>query len=280
MEKNKILDIENDGLNMVVEGHYLYIRCNRSMYKYDLNKMKFTEQNNIFKKDGKARGFTIFNDLVFLWDFLDIYILNKKNLEVISVLRLGENLSSDVCGVMWFDTPKAYVKIRNGWVYVLDIDTKHFDKVQLSDTSFWCNCITRNHLFAGTVNGELLEVNKATLKLTRKMQLCKKNIYGIIFKDGLLYTVSQDQTIKVVDAVSLETVKTAKKAVVGMVDIVRIHNDTLIVAGERNPLSFWDKKTLELRNSFDFPFNRNSILNNNSLFVSDRQSVYICKNLD
>jgi hypothetical protein len=36
METNKILDLENDGLNMVADGQFLYIRCKRDMCKYDL----------------------------------------------------------------------------------------------------------------------------------------------------------------------------------------------------------------------------------------------------
>ena len=274
MKKRKIFDIENDGLNMAVDGKYLYMCCNRSMYKYDLDRMSIEVQNELFKKDGKARGFSIFNDFVFLWDFLDLYILNKDNLDIIDVLRLGENLSSDVCGTMWFDSPKVYVKIRNGWIYVLDITTKKIDKIQVSDTSFWSDCVTEKYLFVGTVNGELLEIDKASLETTRKIQLCKKNIYSIVYENGLLYTVSQDQTIKVVDSVSLEIISVAKKAVVGMVDIVGIYNDNLIIAGERNPLSFWDKKSLQLHESVDFPYNRNSIISNDSLFICDRQSIY------
>ena len=261
-------------MNMAVNSQYLYMRCNRFMFRYDLDGTNIAAQNKIFKKDGKARGFSIFGDFIFLWDFLDLYILNKDNLEVIDVLRLGENLSSDVCGVMWFDAPKAYVKIRNGWIYVLDINTKNIDKIRGSDSSFWSDCVTEKHLFVGTVNGELLEIDKATLKVTRKIQLCKKNIYSIVHENGLLYTASQDGTIKSVKAETFETINVAKKAVVGMVEFVGIHNDNLIIAGHRNPLAFWDKKTLQLRESVDFPYNRSSVISNDTLFVCDSQSVY------
>ena len=275
LKKIKILDIKNDGLmNMAVECQYLYIRCNRSMYKYDLNSMSIIKQNEIFKKDGKARGFSIFNDFIFLWDFLDLYIINKSNLRITDIFRLGENLSSDICGVMWFDPPKAYVKIRNGWIYVLDIIAKNIEKIQVSDSSFWSDCLTKNHLFIGTINGELLEINKTALKVTRKTQCCKKNIYSIVYENSLLYTASQDGTIKAVDAVTFETINIAKKAVVGMVEFIGIHNGSLIIAGHRNPLAFWDKKTLQLCESVDFPYNRSSVINNDTLFICDNQSIY------
>jgi len=274
MNKTKILDIENNGLNMAVDDNYLYMRNNRIMYKFDLSRMCITTQNEIFKKDGKARGFSIFNEFIFLWDFLDLYILNKNDLTIIDSLRLGENLSSDVCGVMWFDPPDAYVKIRNGWVYVLNINTKSINKIQVSDISFWSDCVTEKYLYVGTVNGELLELDKTSFKITRKIQLHKKNIYSIVHEGGLLYTASQDGTIKVVNTAILETVNVAKKAVTGMVEFAGIHSDNIIVAGNRNPLAFWDKKTLQLRESVNLVYNRDSTLSGNNLYFCDNHSIY------
>ena len=99
---------------MAVDEQYLYVRNNRSMYKYDLNSMNITAQNEIFKKDGKARGFRYLTNSFFFGVFLDLYILNKEDLTIIDSLRLGENLSSDICGVMWFNSPKVCIKIRIG----------------------------------------------------------------------------------------------------------------------------------------------------------------------
>ncbi|MCL2285398.1 MAG: hypothetical protein FWC32_03430 [Firmicutes bacterium] len=47
MEKVKILDIENDGMGLAVEDKYLYVRCNRSIYKYDLTDMQIITENTI-----------------------------------------------------------------------------------------------------------------------------------------------------------------------------------------------------------------------------------------
>ena len=274
MEKIKILDIENDGMTLAADKQYLYFRGNRSMYKYDLLNSHMAAENTVFKKDGKARGFSIFDNFVFLYDFLDLYILCKNDLKIKSSLRLGENLSSDICGIMWLDASNVYVKMRNGGIYVLDINTNKYDKVQVSNSSFWSDCTTENYLYVGTVNGELFEISMKTLEVIRKIQLCKKNIYGIVHEDGLLYTTSQDQTIKVVDTALFETVGIAKKAVTGMVNIAGVHKNNLIITGDRNPLSLWDKKTLQLYRTVDFPQNRSTIQNGNNLFGCDRKSIY------
>ena len=93
-----------------------------------------------------------------------------------------------------------------------------------------------------------------------------------MYENGLLYTISQDQSIKILDADSLDTVCIAKKAVAGMVGIIGIHDDNLIIAGNRTPFSLWDKKTLKLRTTLDFPCN--AILNYGTLFGNDNQSIY------
>ena len=273
MKKVKILDIENDGLNLSVDQSNLYIRCKRSMYKYDLQHMQMTAENIIFKKDGKARGFTIYGDLIFLHDFLDLYILDKNDLKVKESFRLGENLSSDVCGLIWFDFPKAYLNIRNGWIYVLDIQTKDVKKIHVNDSGSWGGfSITDNRIFYPSVKGELIEIDKGTLEIIRKINLCKKNIYSVVHEDGLLYTASQDQTLKIIDAVTFETICIAKKAVAGMVRITGIRGDALFIAGNRTPFSSWDKKTLQLREHIDFP--RNAIYINGVFYGSNHQSVY------
>lgn len=70
MTKSKILDLENDGLNLRTEGQYLYVRCKRSMYKYSLSDMSEVSQSVIFKKDGKARGLSIHGNYIYLKRFL------------------------------------------------------------------------------------------------------------------------------------------------------------------------------------------------------------------
>ena len=94
MDLTKILDIENDGLNMVTDGQFLYIRCKRIMYIYSLNDMNMVAQNVIFKKDGKARNFSICEKYIFLTDFCDLYILDKNNLFVIENIRIGSDFQS------------------------------------------------------------------------------------------------------------------------------------------------------------------------------------------
>ena len=276
VEATKILNIENDGLNMATDGQFLYIRCKRTMFKYSLTDMSLVAQNVIFKKDGKARNFSIGKKYIFLTDFCDLYILDKNNLQVVEVMRLGKDLSSDL-GVVRFDEHKAYINIRNGKMAVMDIETRVVSRFDICDSSSWEHSIVGNRIFTGTVNGELVETDTSSMQLVRKIELCKKNIYSVVHHNGILYTVSQDMTIKAVNIETLETVCMAKKAVKSMTRILGIYNDLLVIADGR--ISLWDKQTLELHDRFDFPtghFNKGVILHDNMLFGSDFQSICKC----
>ena len=277
MIKTKILDMENDGLDIAVSGQMLFIRNKSKIYKYDLSDFRECISNEILKKDGKSRKMSVFGDYIFFVDFLDLYIIDKNTLQVIDNLRLGENLSTDLGEVMWFDHPNAYIRVRNGWVYVLDIITKNTNKVKVCESSFWhlSWCITDNFLYAGTVTGELLEIKKDSLNVTCTKQLFKKNIYGVIYEDGFIYTAAPqppDQAIAVIDAHTFETVCVAKKAISGMLHIFHVEGDNIYIKGNKVPLSAWDKKTLKPLGQTDFPIGIK--LQDNSIITYDKTGLY------
>jgi hypothetical protein len=275
MEITKILDLDNDGLNMAADVQFLYIRCKRDIHKFDLTDMSLAAHNVIFKKDGKARNFSIYDKYVFLTDFCDLYILRKNDLQVTEILRLGEDLSSDL-GSVRFDPQKAYISIRNGKMAVMDINTRVVSKFDISASSFWDHCVVGNRVYVGTVKGELIEIDTGNMRVIHKTELCKKNIYSVVYSDGMIYTVSQDTTIKAVDASSLEIVHAAKNAVRGMARILGKYNDELIIL-DSGQISFWDTQSLKQRDRFNFPagsYGKGAILHGNRLFGSDNQSVY------
>jgi len=272
----KVLSLENDGLNIATDGQFLYIRCKRTMLKYRLDDMNLLAENVIFKKDGKARNFSVCEKYIFLTDFCDLYILDNSNLHVIEVIRLGEDLSSDL-GVVRFDERKAYINIRNGKMAVIDIETFTVKNFSISDSSSWDHTIVGKHIYTGTVNGKLIETNKCSVQQVRNIDLGKKNIYSVFHHNGTLYTVSQDMTIKTVNVDTFEIVCVAKKAVKGMTRILGVHNDLLIIADRG--ISLWDIRSFELQNRFYFPtghFNKGVLLYDNMLIGSDYESVYCC----
>lgn len=276
MDAIKILDLENDGLNMATDEQFLYILCKRTFCKYDFTDTSLTAQNVIFKKDGKARAFSICEKYIVLTDFCDLYVLNKNNLHVIEVMRLGENLSSDL-GVVRFNEKSAYISIRNGKVAVMDLETLSVEKFDINESSSWDHCVVGNRIYTGTVIGDLIETDTTSMQQLRKIKLCKKNIYSVVYHNEIIYTVSQDMTIKAVNAETFDIISVANKAVKGMTRILGLYKDWLVIAD--GGISLWDKRTLILQNRFDFPtghFNKGVLLRDNVLIGSDFHRIYKC----
>ena len=277
METTVLFEMGNDGLNMECDGDYLYIRCKRDVYKFGMADMGQTAHCAVFKKDGKSRALSVRGEYVFLHDFCDLYILDKADLRTLDILRLGEDLSSDLCGRARLDSQKAYYPVRNGVFAVVDMDTKEATKHKITDSSFWDFCIAGDRIYAGTVKGELIELDKYKMEIIRRIEVCKKkNIYSLLAYNDLLYLVSQDRTIKAVDPVSFETVSTAKKAVGNMARLLGVY-DGRLVAADNGKISIWDTPSLRPCETFAFPtgaWSSGVALAGNRLFGSDFANVY------
>jgi outer membrane protein assembly factor BamB len=271
----KLFDLENDGLNMAEDGEFLYIRCKREIIKYSFADMSQAARSVVFKKDGKARSLSVCGGFALLTDFCTLHVLTKIDLQEIYALRLGTDLSSDIWAAR-LDS-KVYAAVRNGKMAAVDIETRNVRYYDITDSSFWDYLIIGNRIYAGTVRGELLEIDKDTMGVLRRTELCRnKNIYSLAHNNKMLYTVSQDKTIKALDIASFEVANTAKKAVGNMAQILGIYNDGLIVA-DSNKVSVWDIHTLQHRDIFAFPtghFNKGALLAGGRLFGSDFNSVY------
>jgi hypothetical protein len=126
------------------------------------------------------------------------------------------------------------------------------------------------------VKGELLDIDRNNLTIIRRTAIGKMNIYGVVHHGGLLYTLSQDKTIKEVDTATFETARVVKKAAYGMSAIVGIYKDTLVIV-DSGQIALWDIAALQQRERFSFPagdYNSGVIIAKNRLFGHDRQSVY------
>ncbi|MDD4292194.1 MAG: hypothetical protein PHX51_08200 [Clostridia bacterium] len=274
MTATKIIEIENDGLNMAIDGGYLYIRAKRSFFKYNLADMSLVGQNVVFAKDGKSRNFAVCGKYLIATDFCDLLVIDKTDLHVVDIMRLGQDLSSDL-GVVLCDEHNAYINVRNGRMAVLNVETLSVKMFDICEESSWEHSIVGNLIYTGTVGGGLVETDKTDMRMLRKIRPCRKNIYIIVYDDGILYTVSQDTTIKAIDAKILNVVRAANHAVKGMTRIIGIYRDMLVIAN--NGIYLWNKQTLELQGRVEIPtgqYNKGALLHDNLIVGSDFQNVY------
>ena len=275
MMPETVIELDNDGLNMAADENRLYVRCKMDMCSYSKKDMSELSCNTVFKKDGKARTFSLFGDFVYLTDFCDLYILNKNDFQVLQVFRIGHDLSSDL-GVVRFDSFHAYIAVRNGAMAVLDVLTHEYRVCDVASSSFWDFCVIDNLIYAGTTQGELLEIDTGKMQVLRKVLLGNKNIYGVVRYGDYLYTVSQDMSIKALHADTLEIAFQAKKATKGMARILGVYQENLFVA-DSNKVSVWDTSTLHHQDTVAFPtgqYNKGVLLSDGMLFGSDSHYIY------
>ena len=247
MEAKKILEIKSYLIQMdIVDDQFMYVLSDREMLKFALNGLNLVEQNILLPKDGRSRGFSIHGDYIFLHDYLHLYVLSKHDLRLINHFQLGENNASDVCGVMWYDAPNAYVKIRNGRVYIVDVKTGAVDKHDVTNGSFWSQHLTDNTFYVGTVKGELLEIDRAGLQLIRGKSLGNKNIYSVLLDEGIIYTISQDMSLKAIDAETFEVLRENPKAGLGISKIVGVYEDKIMTVS-RGTATMWLKENFRKR---------------------------------
>ena len=272
MEATKILEIESHFIQIDIDGQFMYALSDREMLKFALNGMDCVEQNIILQKDGSNRGFSIHGDYIFLHDYLDLYVLSKHDFRLINDFRLGENNASDVGGVMWYDEPNAYVKIRNGRVYVVDIKTRNIVKHDVTNGSFWSQHLTDTSFFAGTVKGELLEIDRASLQIIRGRTLGNKNIYTVLLDNGIIYTISQDMSLKAIDAESFEILRENPKAGVGISKIVGIYEDKIMTVS-RGTATMWLKENFRKRE--EMGLGDNVYILKGIIFACTKDAIYM-----
>ena len=285
MKTTKILDLENNGVCMAVDNQFLYTGCNGAINKYNLDDMSLSAHITVKKVKKKTiyngLWFSLFDEYIFVSDFCDLHVIQKKDLQLLYTIKLGENISSDIVGILDFKSPKVYVNIRNGRIDVFDIFTKKSTRFEVSYASGWGgNCVIGGHMYYSTVKGDLLEIDTDSMQVTRKMQLTKNmNIYSVVPYNGMLYTTSK-WDIKVVDISSFEIIQTVPNVFHSTeARILGVHGSAF-VAVELKKIAIVDTQTLQLRERFDFPtgyrYLRYAVLHGDKLYGSDEHGIYCC----
>ena len=284
MNPIKILGYENNGVCMVTDGQFLYLGSKGIISKYRLEDMVLTAsiviKNKIKKTIYSGLWFEIYEDYIFVSDFCDMHVVKKDDLQLLYTVRLGENLSSDITGWLDFDFPNIYIKIRNGKIDVLDINTKKATRLEISCTTCWSHCINGNHIYYSTGTGELLELERYSMQKIRRVQLTKKmNIYSVVFHNNMLYTTSE-KGFKVVDVNTFEIVRHEPNVFSSTeAGILGICGKSFVVV-ELKKIALFDTQTLQLQDRFDFPtgyrYMRYAVLEGDKLYGSDEHGIYCC----
>lgn len=255
-----------------VTGRCIDCMCGKNLIKIDRYSKKVICQKQIFEKEGLSRKLTADDEQIFVYDFCTLYVLSQKNYELIGKWKLGNDLSSDLCG-MAVDRNTIYCSVRNGKMITVDRRSHLSKEFMVSESSMWNIKIYDSYLVCGTVDGKVLLLNKLTLSTEKELILGRNNI-GSLYIDGeTLYAASHDGKLFKISMRNFGIESSMKHVHKKMFHCAGIYEDMLItVSYPCSEIAFWNKDTLDRVKVLNIPLKLSGCtqIENNDLYLSSR----------
>lgn len=251
--------------------------CGKSIIKVDKYSGDIICQKEVFEKEGLSRKLIADEEQIFIYDFCTLYILNRKDYELIGKWQLGDDLRSDICGIA-VDDNTVYCSIRNGKIITLDRQSYQSKEYVISESSMWSVKSYDSYLICGTVDGKVLLLNKTTLTIEKEIVLGKKNVGSLYFQGDTLYAACHDGKLFKIDMGSFAVETFTKNAHKKMFDCAGIYQDQLTtVSFPCSEIAFWHKDTLEeiKRIHTLLKLSGRTQIENDSMYISSRNILGI-----
>ena len=267
-----LIELESAVSDACFKERCVYCICKKTVYKIDKETKTISYKKEIFEKDGLARILIADENRIFISDFCTLYVLNEEDFEIVVKMKLGEDLSSDICG-MTVDDKKIYCSIRNG--KIITVDKNSFDKNEydISDASMWRLKVYDKYLLCGTVDGQLLLLDRNTMSAEKKLILSKQNVRSLYVNGTILYAACQDKKLFKIDLSKFEIIEFQKNVHKKMFDCVGAFDDMLVtVSYPCSEIALWDMNTLEKRKEIKTPLSLsgNACVEENKLYITSR----------
>lgn len=251
--------------------------CGKNLVKIDKYSGEIICQKPVFEKEGLSRKLTADEEQIFVYDFCTLYILRQKDYELIGKWQLGNDLSSDICG-MAVDRDTVYCSIRNGKMITLDRQSHLIKEFIISESSMWSIKTYDSCLVCGTVDGKLLLLDKAALSVKRELVLGKKNIGSLCIDGETIYAAGHDGKLFKISMRNFEIETLMKNAHKKMFDCAGIYEDMLVtVSYPCSEIALWNKDTLETIKVINTPLKLSgrTHIENNYMYISSRNILGI-----
>lgn len=273
--------VELDGIvtGFNVTEHYIDCMCGKNLVKIDKSSREIICQKPVFEKEGLSRKLTADDEQIFIYDFCTLYVLNQKNDELVGKWQLGNDLSSDICG-MAVDSNTIYCSIRNGKIITIDRQSYRVDEFIVSKSSMWSVKTYDSYLVSGTVDGKVLLLDKSTLSIKKSLILGKKNIGSLYINEETLYAASHDGKLFKISMRNFEIESLMKNVHKKMFDCAGICGDMLVtVSYPCSEIALWNKDTLEKIKVINIPLKLSgrTHIENNFMYISSRNILGINK---
>ena len=201
----KIINTSSFVQSFVIEEK-IYLLSDNKIQVFDKDSAKKINENQIFKKSGLARSFILDKKFIYCKDFIHLYIIEKDTLEIISKIKLGIDLKTDICSI-GLNENYIIIGIRNG--KIATIEKEKWSKIKyypLSKSSIWDMKIKGHRIYAGNVDGQLLSINSDSMQIEQSINAHKKNTKSIFIIDSVIATAAQDKKLMIWNLDTLELI--------------------------------------------------------------------------
>lgn len=203
-------------------------------------------KRTVFEKPGAARFYDETDRHIVISDFCTLHSFSKETFEREHALRLGHDLTSDICS-LFAEGDHAYCALRNGGLAKVRLTDFKYETVPTSDASIWEVTCFGGMLFCGTVDGHILKIAPETMQIVRDVTLSKKNVKSIRKDGNRLYAASQDMKLYVLDAETLDILTVKRNIHKYMYHIAGFTDDCIVtVSHPASEIAVRDKETLEV----------------------------------
>lgn len=237
--------LEAPVLGFSLQGDHIDCLCGKKLQKLEKKSGKLIYEREIFEKEGLARNMCVDNGQIFISDFCTLYAFSQERYELLGQWQLGEDLSSDICG-MAMDRNTVYCSIRNGKLITVGRTSFLRREYAVSDSSMWSLKIYDSYLLCGTVAGQLLLLDRETLAVQKRLLLGKQNIRSLFVSDKILYAAGQDKRLYKISLPDLEVMNVKRNVHKKMFDCAGLCGNAIVtISFPCSEIALWDKNTLE-----------------------------------
>ena len=268
----RVIDLGGIVTDFAMTGQHFDCIFGRELVKLHKSTGDIVLRRAVFPKDGLSRKLIAHNGELFIYDFCTLHIFRQDDFEPLGSWRLGEDLTSDICG-MAVDEDLVYCSIRNGKLIALDRESRRLREAGDLGSSMWSVRSYGPHLICGTVDGRLLLIGKYSLAVEKEIVLGKKNIASLLIDGDIVYAAGQDGRLSKISLDGPQVLARRSSAHRKMFRFAGMYRGRLVtVSHPGSEIAFWDAGTLERTGLVETPLKLSgrALIDGDSLYISSR----------
>ena len=265
--------IETDApvVGFCLQDDKCFLLCGNDLIQADAKTGRIERRKKIFEKDGKSRLIRTNGKVLAVSDFCTLSVFDADTLDKIFEIKLGDDLTDDICGLA-ADDSFLYACIRNGGLTRIALSDLTQSSTMIGNASSWSLAVWEDKLYAGTVDGKLLRLDRQALQTEAVLPLSRQNVKSLYQSGSTLYAAGQDKKLYVIDLPTFSLVRKTSNIHPMMFDIIGEKDGALYtVSHPACEIGGWDKSGAKVCSiPYRLRLSGNSCIFGDGIYISSR----------